>query len=127
MQVGYITARVYTSEAEIPVSNAIFSVMGESETDKLLYGSRVTDENGKTTLIPVESPDRELSLVPGNAKPFTTVNVRVDHPDFVSVYVTGVQIFAGQISVQEVALLPLSFNNSYSNSMEYYDITSQNL
>lgn len=124
MQLGYIVAQVYTSDAEIPIVNAVFSVTGTKDNVDYLYGIRTTDENGKTELIPIETPDRELSLEPNNIKPYTTVNVRIDHPDYITKIITGVQIFAGEVSVQKAPMLP---TNKFNANIEKYDITSQEL
>ena len=123
---GYITARIYTSEAEIPIKDATFIVTGQSDENTILYGIRKTDENGKTTLISVDTPDIEISLTPGNQKPFKSVNVIIEHPDFITKYITGVQIFPQQVSVQEASMLP-NIKNKAESKIEKYDIDSQDL
>ena len=106
MELGYITARIYTSDAELPIEGAAFSVISADENDPKLLGTRITDENGKTTNIEIEAPNSELSQNPRNPTPYTSVNIRVDHPDFNTRYVEGVQIFAGQVAVQNVPMIP---------------------
>ncbi len=127
MQLGYIMARVYTSEAEIPIEGAVFTVESPMPGDKYLYGVRTTDETGKTSLIPIEAPDAALSKTPGNALPYATVNVRISHPEYATKYITGVQIFAGQVSVQQAPMLPIDSEVSPEEKTEIYDIPESNL
>lgn len=126
MQKGYIAARVYTSDAEIPVNNATFSVVSADGKNTLL-GVRTTDENGKTELISVDAPDENLSTSPGFSEPFTRVNVRVDHPLYNTFYSEGVQIFAGRISLQNAELIPTAPHIPYENKANFYDVNSENL
>jgi len=125
VQTGYITARVYTSGARIPVRGATFAVVSADGTNALL-GIRFTDENGKTELVSVEAPDASLSVTPGNKNPFTLVNVRIDHPDFKSYFVGGVQIFAGQISVVDAELLPTAEHIPNDSKAEVFDTNYPN-
>lgn len=121
METGYITARVYTSDAELPVEGAIFSVLSHADNKKLL-AVRITDENGKTSQIPFEAPSAQLSENPGNPEPYLTVDIRVDHPDFNTEFVEGVQIFSGQVSVQNVALIPTAEHISYDKKANTFTI-----
>ncbi len=125
MQTGYVTARVYTSDARIPVRGATFTVVSADGANALL-GIRFTDENGKTELISVEAPDASLSVTPGNKSPFTLVNVRVDHPDYKSYKVEGVQVFAGQISVVDAELLPTAEHIPNDSKAEIFDTNYPN-
>ena len=127
MQLGYIMARVYTSEAEIPISGAVFTVESSKPDEKYLYGVRTTDENGRTSPVPVEAPDTVLSLTPGNELPYTTVNVRISHPEYATKYIMGVQVFAGQVSVQQASMIPVDSASSPRQSTEIYDIPRSNL
>lgn len=126
MQLGYIKARIYTSDAEIPVENAHFSVYDDTPEMRLL-GSVVSDEEGNTPVIAVEAPDSYLSQSEGNALPFRSVNVRIDHPMYKTVNVKGAQIFAGQISIQETALVPIDSNVPTDSRSEDFEVSNQNL
>jgi len=127
LQLGYVMARVYTSEAEIPVRDAVFSVESDSAENTYLYGVRTTDENGKTTPVPVGAPDAQDSLSPGSSLPYTTVNVRISHPEYITKYITGVQVFAGQVSVQQASMLPLSPGLAPDKQTERIDIPRSEL
>ena len=127
MQTGYIRARVYTSDAQIPIENAVFTVYTGDDSNTALLGTRITDNEGNTTVIPVETPDSSLTLTPGNSNPFTTVNIRIDHPEYKTLIVIGVQIFGGQVSIQEASLIPIDRNVPTDSRAQRYDVSKQNL
>ena len=127
MQLGYVMARVYTSEAEIPIENAVLTVESASKEGGYLYGLRTTDATGKTTPVPVEAPDIIESLTPGRDVPYTTVNVRISHPQYISKYITGVPVFAGQVSVEQAPMLPLDNNRPPDDRVEIFNIPDSEL
>ncbi len=122
MQKGYIVARVYTSDAEIPIRNALFTVTGTKSEERQLLGARITDESGKTEPIAVDAPDSALSTLPGNEDPFTRVNIRIDHPEFKTYYIEGVQIFAGQVSLVNAPMIPTEDHISFDKKADKFDI-----
>ena len=127
LQQGYIRAVVYTSDARIPIEKAIFTVVKNNGFSQSLIGVRFTDKNGVTPYISVDAPDVYLSQSSGNEEPFSVVDIRVDHPEYKTYYVTGVQIFAGEASVQEAPLLPVDIYTSVDKRSERFDISKQNL
>ena len=48
MQLGYIVAKAYTSDAQIPIQNATFNVLSTDNDNQAILGVRLTDKNGKT-------------------------------------------------------------------------------
>ena len=127
MQKGYIKARVFTSDARIPIENAVFTVYTTDDDTTNLIGVRMSDSEGKTDVIPVEAPDSSLSQSQGNINPFATVNARVDHPEYRSFLVNGAQVFAGQISIIEAEMSPVDRNVSLDDRAEIFDVPGQNL
>ncbi len=126
MELGYIKARIYTSKAEIPVENAHFSVYDDTPEMPLL-GSVMSDAEGNTPVIAIEAPDSYLSQSEGNVLPFRKVIARIDHPMYKTVNVEGAQIFAGQISIQETALIPLDRNVPTDSRSENFELSNQDL
>lgn len=125
LQLGYIVARVYTSDAEIPIKNATFTVVSVDGDKPKLIGTRLTDENGKTEPIPVDAPDEALSTSPGNVDPFARVNVRIDHPEYNTYYVEGAQVFAGQVSVINAPMLPTAPHIPYDRKADSFDVNTE--
>lgn len=127
MQTGYIKAKVFTSDAQIPIENAVLTVYTSDENEIRLIGVRKSDSEGKTDVIPVEAPDSSLSQTQGNTNPFTTVNARVDHPEYRSYLVNGAQVFAGQVSIIEAQMSPVDRNVPADSRAEIFDVSKQNL
>ena len=124
MQLGYVVARAYTSDAQIPIANATFTVVTEDNAE--ILGIRITDKSGKTEPIPIEAPDEILSTTPDNPNPYTTVNVRLDHPEYNSYYVEGVQVFAGQISLINAPMIPTAPHILYNKKADSFYTNSPN-
>ena len=61
---GYVSARVTTSNGELPIVGAVLSVILNDSNMPTLLGKRTTDTNGLTTSVPVPPPDRTMSLSP---------------------------------------------------------------
>lgn len=127
MQTGYIKAKVFTSDAQIPIENAVLTVYTSDENETKLIGVRKSDNEGKTDVIPVEAPNSSLSQSQGNINPFATVNARVDHPEYRSFLVNGAQVFAGQISIIEAQMTPVDRNVPSDSRAEIFDVSKQNL
>ena len=126
MQLGYIVARAYTSDAQIPIANATFTVVTTDNESPEILGIRITDKNGKTEPIPIEAPDEILSTTPENETPYTVVNVRLDHPEYKSYYVEGVQVFAGQVSLINAPMIPTAPHILYNKKSDSFDTNSPN-
>ena len=52
MQTGYIRARVYTSDSQIPIENAVFTVYTANDENKMLLGVRKAITKVKLMLFP---------------------------------------------------------------------------
>lgn len=122
---GFVTARVFTSRAQIPVTGA--SVVIESNNTGSVLGARITDENGLTSPVRIETPSKDNSTSPGYDTPFTSVNIRISHPMYYTYYVRDAQVFEGQTSVQNAELVPLEENDRAPFRLEDFFVTPQNL
>ncbi len=127
MNTGTISARVYTSNAEIPVQNAGVGITMRTDSGSRLLGYRYSDENGKTPPVTVEAPDAELSRLPGTELPFAAVDVIVAHPDYKTILIENVQIFSGVETVQPAQLIPVGEFPLLIDESEVFDISAQNL
>jgi len=125
---GNLIIYTFMANETIPVENAVVTVTQSVYDKQLLLGVRLTDESGRTTPIKIETPDVEYSLQPQDTEiPFTSVDVRVDHPSTYTAITQNVQIFPGQVSLENVRLIPLEDNVKDDNRREYVDITPQDL
>lgn len=124
---GYLTVRTYTSSAQLPVVGATVSVTEQGTNGAKLIATRITDRSGRTTPIPISTPNRSESLTPGQAVPFTKVNITIDKVGFDRVLVENAQLFAGITSELNVEMLPLGENPDSFNTTELVDVTPQEL
>jgi len=124
---GFLRVRVYTSRAQLPVEDATVTVSQPGATGSRLLATRITDESGLIPVLTLPTPDGGESLSPGTAKPYTTVDIMVDHPDYERVLIENAQIFPGVISEQNIPLIPIEERPQYWNLTEVFPVTPQEL
>ena len=107
---GSVIARVYTSEAYLPLPNApVTFSRSDPDGTKQLIALRFTDSSGITEPIYLDTPDLSESLSPGNSQfPYTTVDIQASYPGYRSITFLGVQVFPGVETIQGIQLLPVS-------------------
>ena len=126
-QNGYLTARIYTSNGSLPVEDAVVTVIQTQDGKTEIIGKRTTDRNGLTTPVAISAPDEALSLEPNDGTVYSLVDARVDKKGFYTVVIRNVQIFAGQTTVVDTALVPLPDNQMYDDKADEFVETPQNL
>jgi hypothetical protein len=124
---GYVAARIYTSRGEIPVEGAVVTVIKNDTDVPTLLGKRTTDRNGSIAPVTVPAPELSLSERPSDIRPFSVVDLRVDHPMYYTVFIRDAQVFPRQTTVINTELIPLSENELYDNKAEEFKVTPQNL
>ncbi len=126
---GFVIARVYTSDAYLPLRNApvTFTQVLPDQSEKLL-AVRLTDQSGLTSPILIDTPDLSQSLTPGaSLPPYAIIRIRVEYPGYSSLLVEGVQVFPGVETVQSLQLRPLSMAQFQSDTPTIYHPSHQNL
>ena len=109
MAYGYLITRVYTSRAQLPVAGAsVLVTRSAPEGQTGLLGIRITDENGETAPIRIETPAAGESTAPPDSPdlPWTACDIAAEAPGFNREVVRDVQIFPGVTSVQTLSLVP---------------------
>lgn len=105
---GTILTRVFTSQAQIPVAGATVAFTQRSKEGRhALLALRVTDANGRTAPVQVETPDASASESPGTVTPFAVCDIWAESPGYELLVVENVQIFAETQTLQELELIPL--------------------
>lgn len=90
---------------------------------------RLTNRSG-TLDVPVEItvPDRSASQSPNTGiVPFTDVNLYARLQDFETIEIENLQVFAGTLTVQDLAMIPLSELPESYNKTEIFNTPPQNL
>ena len=109
---GYLIVNVSTARGAIPLADASVTVFDSDAPENPIVTSVVTDNSGKTPRIALPAPDRDISMRPGNEKPYASYLIEVEKEGYYPVTNSGVPVFSGITSIQPVEMLPLSDHNS---------------
>lgn len=109
MAKGYLEVNVYSGTIANPVKGATVTVLsGEGEVAR-----EITDENGKTALITLDTVDKSYSEKQQNeVRPYTTYDIVVEALGLTPTKIEGVQIFDGVTSIQNVYLTSIDENSN---------------
>lgn len=122
---GYVQVHVYTSDAQIPLEGAAVAML---DREGRLIAARLTNSSGQIQPVAIAVPDAADSRNPNFAgRPFTTIEIRVNHPDYEGILVQGTQVFAGVTTVQPFAMIPTPLYPDALDRVEYFDVPPQNL
>lgn len=126
---GAFTARVYSSNALIPIPDAYVTVTRKTKNGgQELVAYLKTDRNGLTKTFMLDAPSADNSLVPGNnGNSFASYDVFVHHPLYYTTDVKNVQVFGGNGSTLPFELIPVPEDKNPAGKVERVDITPQNL
>lgn len=123
--IGYVQAKAYTSRARLPLMDVSVIL---TDTNNNLLGLRLTDESGLTTPLEISVPDLADSQQPEDGmRPFTSVNLYARLNDYELIEIKNLQVFADTVTLQELAMIPLSELPGEFNKMEVFDTPPQNL
>lgn len=104
--VGYLTVRVTTARGAIPLEGATVNIRGnEADSSAILY-SLLSDRDGRTPKVALDTPPKENSDTPGGAAAFSTYNIDVFKEGYVPLYFQNVPVFPNIMSVQPAVMVP---------------------
>lgn len=122
---GYITARAYMSNAQIPLENVAVTILSQDGT---AIAMRLTGRSGLTEPMAIPTPDRIDSEAPETkVRPFTGLTVHAWKSGFEQVTARNVQVFSGVTTVQNLEMVPLSELPDRWDENVLYDTPPQNL
>ncbi len=104
---GSIKISVVSSIGLIPVENATVTISytGDPEAPTVIL---TTDSSGQTPITPLPAPPLDLSLTPEpDAQPYSEYNITVTADGYEPVLVSGSEIFANEVSLQQIRMNPL--------------------
>ncbi len=123
---GYIQVKAYTSNARIPLQGAAVTI---TRPDGSAIAMRLTNRSG-TLDAPIEItvPDRAASQTPNTGiVPFTEVNLYGRLENFETIEIENLQVFPATLTVQDLAMIPLSELPESYNQVEIFNTPPQNL
>ena len=126
---GSVVARVYTSDAKIPVQGAtvIFTKIAEDGQRELL-AVRLTNYDGYTDPIFVDAPPLADSRnYSPDANAYNIINITAEDNNYGRILVRNAQIFPDTETVQEFMLVPSPMLPEQFGQTEVFVIPPQNL
>lgn len=102
-----IQVMVFAAQQAVPIDRAAVLISRQnSEGGEELIQVVLTDESGKTPLLTVAAPDRNLTQQPGNILPFVSYQITVFAEGYLPKRNDNVAVFGGMLSVLPVELVP---------------------
>jgi len=126
---GSVIVRLSAAGGTSPVAGAKVTIIYTDENGQTQVEYMTTDASGLTGAVQIPAPAAADSLSPGNGgvAPFAVVTVRAEQPQFESVLVEGVQVFAGKISLQQINMIPLPADPTPQDMLVIKNVPPQNL
>ena len=123
---GYIQVHAYTSNALIPLKGVAVTI---TDSKGSAIAMRLTNRSGTLDApIAVTVPDRTASQTPNTGIiPFTDVNLYARLENFETIEIENLQVFAGTLTVQNLAMIPLAELPDSYNQTEIFNTPPQNL
>ena len=115
MATGFLQIRI-TTQMILPLKNVEILIIDSSSTLFLKEKTVYTNENGLTPIISLPTVSKERSLDERNIElPYKTYNIIVNADEYIQAQAIGVQIFEGQLTMQEIDMLarPLDYGNDF--------------
>lgn len=102
-----IQVMVFAAQQAVPIDRAAVLISRQnSEGGEELIQVMLTDESGKTPILTVAAPDRNLTQQPGNILPFVSYQITVFAEGYLPKRNDNVAVFGGMLSVLPVELVP---------------------
>ena len=103
---GYILIQLSKEQEALPITNAKIKIRYHKTKEVMFETNNGVDESGRSQLIELDAPDKDLSLNPMNETyiPYARYDVSVDSEGYNTVIIEGVSIFDETTSIQNVSL-----------------------
>lgn len=125
---GTLQIQAISKDKQIPVRNAQVEIASSGIPDNTLEVTE-TDANGRTGNIFLDAPPLEYSMEPSDNQPYSEYNIKINASGYEEIIISGVQIYPGEIAIQDIQLSPITYNtdNDYNPTVipghtlwEYY-------
>lgn len=104
---GFLRVQVSAADQAFPIQNADVVVSKRFGNDDSVFFEEHTDASGVMNRVTLPAPDRILSGAPSAAlQPYSTYDISVSHPGFVTVLLKNAVVFDGIETIQQVVLIP---------------------
>lgn len=105
MAIGYLTIQARTAQDAVPLRDVHIRILDDQGNG--VY-ELLTDENGETKEVPLETMDKSFSQTPYfSGLPYISYNVLAQSSGFNSLYVSDIPIYDGETALLPLALVPM--------------------
>lgn len=115
---GYLEVRTFEAKEALPVPGVKVTVYKKNNGKPENIGTYMTNEDGKTQLIKLETREKDLSLAPSDIKPYVGYDVKTELPGYYTKYFVDLPIFPGSTSLQKVPMVPSPADGN-GNEIQY--------
>ncbi len=118
MAIGYLLIQARTAHDAVPLSGVQVKIQGEQ--GETLY-DLVTDENGETRKVPLETLDKSFSQNQYYAGvPYKSYNVLGQKGGFDRIYVAQIPIYEGETAVLPLMLVPMEQRQTHQGQTRIF-------
>ena len=123
---GYIQVHAFTGDAQIPLQDTSITITDSSGS---AIAMRLTNRSGILDApIAISVPDLAASQSPNTGIiPFSVVNLYARQKDYEQIEIENLQIFAANVTNQELKMIPLAELPAQWDKAEIFNIPAQNL
>lgn len=112
---GTLQINVYSQNALIPISDATVTITSEPG-NRQVQEQVTTNSSGQTQTLTLPTPPLEFSMVPQDQQPYAQYDINISAPGYETTFITGTQLLANELAIQNVRLVPLPENTSEADS-----------
>ncbi len=102
---GSLKVRVSSRLEGTPVPDARVTISDTGQSEHILEEA-TTDESGNTQTVELDAPPVEYSMEPTGYQPYADYTVSVRAPGYRTFRVSGINVFAQELSLQNIQLVP---------------------
>lgn len=128
MSTGYIQLQSSAGRQSVPVSRATATVVRQANGQIVFQAELIFDDSGKSQIIPVDTPDKSLSLQPNpTVLPYEVYTITIEAAGYETLVVLNIQAFADNIALQEFNMLPIVASQSVNRSSTLFNVPEHGL
>ena len=106
---GTLQINVYSQNALIPIPGATVTVTSEAG-NRPVSEQVTTNSSGQTRTLTLPTPPLEFSMIPQGQQPYSQYDISISAPGYETTFITGTQLLADELAIQNVRLVPLPEN-----------------
>ena len=110
---GTLQINVYSQNALIPISGATVTITNQAG-NRPLREQITTNSSGQTQTLTLPTPPLEFSMTPQGQQPYSQYDITISAPGYETTSITGTQLLADELAIQNVRLVPLPENTPES-------------